>query len=934
MKLIFKRGVAVHVMAGCLALVLTPGGALAQPAKAATPAKPNAALPKGVTLGPSVEGITEYRLANGLKVLLFPDASRPTVTVNVTYLVGSRHENYGETGMAHLLEHLLFKGAKNNKDITKQFAERGMQFNGTTSADRTNYFESFQASKENLDWALQMEADRMVNSFVSGADLASEMTVVRNEFESGENNPYGVLFKRMQSVAYDWHSYGRSTIGNRSDIENVRIKNLQDFYRTYYQPDNAVLLVAGKFDPASTLTSINRLFGAIPKPKRELPPFWTVEPTQDGERSFAVRRQGDVQIVTVGYKIPSDLHPEAEALGFASSILGDAPNGRLHKLLVESGKASQVFSYGQTGYAPGLQMVGAVVKKGDPVEPVRDALVQAVEELAKTPPTKEELERVRLAWLNSIERNLNEPQEVGKALSEPVSLGDWRMYFLSRERVQKMTAEQITAAAGRYYLRSNRTVGTFIPEESSQRAALPTAPSALDALKDFKPAASTLVAEDFDPSQANIMKRTTVTTAGGMKLALLPKKNRGETVTVDLRQHFGDEKSLFDKGIVQGVTTAMLVRGTSRYTRAQLADEFSRLKIAGFPTNFQTTRANLPEALRLMAHVLKESNFPESEFEQMRKQVLVSFEAGRNEPQSVASYALGRHFNRYPRGDVRYSGTLDEAIEDVKKVRLEDVQAFHRDFYGASPAEMAIVGDFDPKEITPLVTELFGSWRAKQPFAPVLDTYADVKPTTLVLDTPDKENGFYSARINLDLNIDDADYPALTLANYIFGEGGLKSRLMDRIRQKEGLSYGGGSSLSAGTLDRAGSFGISAIAAPQNLAKVDAAVRAELARALKDGFTAEELAGAKSGIMQQRLQARTDDGALASGWTNYLYRNQTYAWSAEFERKLNAVTLAQLNAAFRKTVDPAKLSVAMAGDQEKAKTGSGSGATAITKGMR
>jgi zinc protease len=934
LKLILKRGVAVHVMAGCLALVLTPA-AVAQPAKAAaTSAKPAPALPKGVTLGPSVEGITEYRLANGLKVLLFPDASRPTVTVNVTYLVGSRHENYGETGMAHLLEHLLFKGARNNKDITRQFAERGMQFNGTTSADRTNYFESFQASKENLDWALQMEADRMVNSFVSGADLASEMTVVRNEYESGENNPYGVLFKRMQSVAYDWHSYGRSTIGNRSDIENVRIKNLQDFYRTYYQPDNAVLLVAGKFDPVSTLANIHRLFGAIPKPKRELPPFWTVEPTQDGERSFAVRRQGDVQIVTVGYKIPSDLHPQAEALGFASSILGEAPNGRLHKLLVESGKASQVFSFGQTGYAPGLQMYGAVVKKGDPIEPVRDALIQAVEDLARTPPTKEELERVRLAWLNAIERNLNEPQEVGKALSEPVSLGDWRMYFLSRERVQKMTAEQITAAAAGYYLRSNRTVGTFIPEEASQRAALPAAPSAAEALKDFKPAASTLVAEDFDPSQANIMKRTTVTTAGGVKLALLPKKNRGETVTVDLRLHQGDEKSLFDKGIVQGLTMPMLVRGTSRYTRAQLADEFSRLKIAGFPTSFQTTRANLPEALKLMAHVLKESNFPESEFEQMRKQVLVSFESSRNEPQSVASYALGRHFNRYPRGDVRYSGTLDEAIDDVKKVRLEDVKAFHRDFYGASPAEMAIVGDFDPREITPLVTELFGSWRARQPSAPVLDTYADVKPATLVLDTPDKENGFYSARINLDLNVDDADYPALSLANYIFGEGGLKSRLMDRIRQKEGLSYGGGSSLSAGTLDRAGSFSISAIAAPQNLAKVDAAARAELARALKDGFTAEELAGAKSGIMQQRLQARTDDGALASGWTNYLYRNKTYAWSAEFERKLNAVTLAQLNAAFRKTVDPAKLSVAIVGDQEKAKMGSAGASVAITKSMR
>jgi zinc protease len=185
------------------------------------------------------------------------------------------------------------------------------------------------------------------------------------------------------------------------------------------------------------------------------------------------------------------------------------------------------------------------------------------------------------------------------------------------------------------------------------------------------------------------------------------------------------------------------------------------------------------------------------------------------------------------------------------------------------------------------------------------------------IDTPDKENGFYAARMNLDLNVEDPDYPALMLANYIFGEGGLKTRLMERIRQKEGLSYGGGSQLLAGDLDRAGAFAVSAIAAPQNLRRVDKAVRDELARALKDGFTATELAGAKSGLMQQRIQNRSDDSVLASGWTSYLYRGKTYEWSREFEAKLMAVTVPQMNAAFRKAIDPAKLSVVMAGDQQK-----------------
>ncbi len=909
-----------YLMAGSLAFLLA-GPAWSAPQQDAPPkpaSAPRAApLPKGVTLGPSVEGITEYRLANGLKVLLFPDTSRPTVTVNVTYLVGSRHENYGETGMAHLLEHLLFKGTRKNPDITGQFSRRGMEFNGTTSLDRTNYYEVFQASQDNLDWALQMEADRMVNSPVAQKDLDTEMTVVRNEYESGENSPGNVLFKRMQSVAYDWHSYGRSTIGNRSDIENVRIGNLQAFYRTWYQPDNATLLVAGKFDANATLATINRLFGAIPKPKRALPQFWTVEPTQDGERSFAVRRQGDVQIVAVGYKIPSDLHDDSEGLGFASEVLGDAPNGRLHKLLVESGKASQVFSFGQTGYAPGLQFFGAVVKKGEPLEPVRDALVDAVEGLAKQPPTPDEMERVRRSYLNTIERSLNDPQAVGVALSEVIALGDWRLYFLSRERLKTVKAEEVAASSGRYFLRSNRVIGSFVPEDAPQRALVPAAPTVEAVMKDFKPAASSLVSEDFDPSQANIMKRTTLTTAGGVKLALLPKKNRGETVTFSLRQHFGDEKNLFGKSAIAGLTSAMLMRGTTKYSRAELADAFEKLKMAGGPNHFQTTRENLVEAIKLAAHVLKEPAFPASEFEQLRKQMLVGLEAGRAEPQSVASRALGVHFEQYPRGDIRHANTLEEDIEDIKAVRLEDLPKHHREFHNSSPAELAIVGDFDPKEVVPLVDALFGKWAAPANVAPILGKHADVAPATKMLDTPDKENGFYVARMNLDLNLEDPDYPALMLANYIFGEGGLKSRLMDRIRQKDGLSYGGGSELSGGDFDRAGVFMISAIAAPQNLRKLDGAVRGELARAVKDGFTAAELQDAKSGLMQQRLQNRTNDGVVASGWTGYLYRGRTFEWSAALDRKLAAVTLPQLNAAFRKAIDPARLTVVIAGDQSK-----------------
>jgi zinc protease len=315
----------------------------------------------------SVEGITEYRLANGLRVLLFPDPSRATVTVNVTYMVGSRHEGYGETGMAHLLEHLLFKGSTKHPDIPKELSERGARPNGTTWYDRTNYFETVAATPENLAWALDLEADRMVNSFIRKSDLESEFSVVRNEFEIGENDASGVLLERILSTAFLWHNYGKSTIGARSDIENVPIERLQAFYRKYYQPDNAVLVVAGKFDEAATLAQIEQKFGAIPKPERSIArgnllfPTYTRDPVQDGERRVTLRRVGDVPVLGAAYHVPALAHEDNAAVQVLAGVLGDRPNGRLYRALVEEKLAATASAFTFDLREPGVLYASATL---------------------------------------------------------------------------------------------------------------------------------------------------------------------------------------------------------------------------------------------------------------------------------------------------------------------------------------------------------------------------------------------------------------------------------------------------------------------------------------------------------------------------------------------------------------------------------------------
>ncbi|HEX9392603.1 MAG TPA: pitrilysin family protein [Usitatibacteraceae bacterium] len=870
----------------------------------------------------SVEGITEYRLSNGLRVLLFPDQSKPTITVNVTYLVGSRQENYGETGMAHLLEHLMFKGTPRFPKIDEGFNARGMRSNGSTWLDRTNYFELFEASEDNLKWALSMEADRMVHSNIARKDLDSEMTVVRNEYENGENAPFSVMLKRMQSVSFDWHNYGHSTIGNRSDIENVRIENLQAFYRTYYQPDNAVLLVAGKFDEAKVLEWIRADFGVIPKPVRVLPKFWTVEPPQDGERQFYVRRKGDIQLVAIGYKVPSGLHADSTPLGFANAVLTNTPAGRLHKALVETGKAAQVFGFPLEGVDSGLHIIGAVVKKGEPLEPVRDEIARIVEDFYKNPPSAEEMERVRVASARSYEEALNNHENIGVQMSEYIALGDWRLFFYSRDSEAGVTSEQVTKAAQAYYRRDNRVVGFFVPEDAPQRAEITAPPPVAELLKDFKPKAAGAQAEAFDPSNVNIDQRTRRLEIGGLKIALLQKKNRGETVNLSLRFHSGDEKSLFGKSVAQGFAAAMLTRGSSKMTRTQIADAFDQLKVSGgvngLGASMQTTKPNLAAAIRLAAQVMREPSFPETEFEQLRAQSVTGLEAQRSDPNAIARSALAKHFNIWPKGDPRYAADIDESIVDIKAVTLAEVKQFHHDFYGANRGELAIVGDFDEAEVLKAVSEAFAGWQSAMPYKRLEGSYRDVPPLNRVIETPDKENGYFGARLNINMNEDDPDYPAMVMMNYMMGGGaGLNARLAERIRQKDGLSYGVDSALNIDAIDRDGAWSVRAIAAPQNIAKVEAAFREEVARALKEGFSDKELAAAKSGYLQQRLQARAQDGSVASRWLSYLYYGQTFARSQAFEDRIMALKPDDVVSAMRKHIDPAKISIVKAGDFAK-----------------
>jgi zinc protease len=899
----------------------------AQPPVPAVVAEVKPAIPAPVKVT-SVEGITEYTLANGLRVLLFPDESKQTITVNITYLVGSKHENYGETGMAHLLEHLVFKGTPKHPNIPQELTEHGARPNGTTWVDRTNYYETFNATEENLKWALDLESDRMVNSYIAKKDLESEMTVVRNEFESGENDPFGVLMERVMSTAYLWHNYGKSTIGARSDIENVNIERLQAFYKKYYQPDNAVLLVAGKFNEAKTLAMINEYFGPIPKPTRTIENTYTMDPVQDGERFVSLKRVGDVQLAMTAYHIPSGSHADYPAVEILGRVLGSQPSGRLYKALVDTKKASSTGAFTFEWKEPGLMLTYAEVLKEKSLDDAKNTMIKTLDDASKIPFTKEDVDRAKNEILKQVELAFNSSERIGLQLSEYIGMGDWRLLFIARDKVKEVTADDVNRVAKLYLKPDNRTTGIFIPTEKPDRAEIPAVPDVAAMVKDYKGTQAIATGEAFDPSPANIEARTKRSALpNGMQLAMLSKKTRGESVEARITLRFGDEKSLANKSKAAQYAASMLNKGTSKYTRQQIKDEFDRLKANVFigggasqaVVNISTTRTNLPEVMKLVNEVLKNPTFPADEFEKAKTEEISGIESQRSEPQAIAFTKIQRHLSPYPKGDPRYVEDFDESIASIKALKLEDVKKFYKDFYGANNGTMSVVGDFDEAEISALATELFGSWKSPTAYARITSKVMPVKTINESIETPDKANAFFIAMYNFDFRDDNPDYAAFTLGNYMLGGGFLNSRLAVRIRQKEGLSYGVGSQFSAGSLDPVGTFLAFAIYAPENVEKLEVAFKEELEKVINEGFTEEEITAAKSGWLQSRTVSRAQDAGLAGTLNNYLFIKRDLKWDETMEKKVQELTREQINAAMKKHLKPDMINIVKAGDFAKAK---------------
>jgi len=911
-------------------------------------------LPAGVKKVASMGGITEYDYPNGLKVLLYPDPAQPKFTVNVTYLVGSRHEGYGETGMAHLLEHMNFIETKNGRKIKDEIVARGANWNGTTSDDRTNYYETVTSSDENLRWALSLESDRMVNVKFTKPLLDTEMTVVRNEFERGENNPASILSERVASTAYIWHNYGKSTIGSKDDIEKVPVSRLEAFYKKFYQPDNAVLTLTGRIDESRTLQMIADSMGKIPRPTRVLDQTYTVEPPQDGERFVTLRRVGEGQNLIVAFHAVSASHPDAAAIQVLAAIMnggggqrggrggrggGGGNEGRLRKALVETKLAETANMGFRQLHDPGLIQISATLNKEQSLDAARDAIYKALEDVVKNPPAKDEIDRVRTGLVRNLENSLSDPQAIATgALNTAISQGDWRLMFLQHDLLSDVSSEDVVRVAKNYLKPSNRTVGYFIPDPAPDRTVVPESPDLPKTLANYTSNVSIAKGENFDPTIDNIRNRVAqLRLNNGMRIAVLSKKSPNNLVTGSIELRFGDQTSLANQRQSASFAGSLLMSGTKTRTRTQLQDEFRKLNaqvnvggggggqrgggggaISSVTATITAPAENFVAAVRLAAEILKEPSYPQEEFDRMKTQRLKALEVAPTDPTAIAQERLNRYLSPFSKNDVEYSPTREEQIPEMQKSALDDAKRFHDEFYGANFGVFAVVGPVVVADIQKVATELFGSWNTTKAYKPLITPFKKMPAINEKIETPDKANAEFLAGERLQLSQNDPDYPAIVLASYMFGEP-ITSHIADRIRNREGLSYGanaritvpaqGDSAMLTGTVSLNPAFG----------PKVESSFMDELKKVYQSGFSAAELAEAKKAYLDARVIARSTDNSLLAFVAQHEQIDRPYTWDKNLEDKIKSITLDEVNSAFKRHVDPNGLSIVKAGDFKSAK---------------
>ncbi len=891
----------------------------------------------GFTKVKEMGGIEEFRLnSNDLGVLLLEEHSAPVLTFMVTYNVGSRNEVTGTTGATHLLEHLMFKGTDkyNREDGTGMDAllqNRGALLNATTWLDRTNYYENLPS--EHLELVVDIEADRMRNLRLREEDRRPEMTVVRNEFERGENSPFSALNKQIWASAIIAHPYHHSTIGWKSDIEGVPIEKLREFYNTYYWPNNATVTVIGDFEKTEALELIKKYYGSIPSSPNPIPKVYTEEPEQQGPRRVQLKRPGQLGVVGMGFKAPEGSHENYPALSVLDNILTNGKTSRLYQSLVDAGKATNVFDFYFPFKDPSLFVTYAFLSPGATHSEVEQLLWKQINDIKENGVTQSEVDRAINQITAETAFDRDGSFSIASQINEAIAMGDWTFYVRYPEEVKSVTPEQVQQAVKTYFVENKSTTGYFIPEKPGGDSQ-PTASSSSRSNKELQ---DKLYYRDHDfeatnSTESNNFKSDRVASENTDLSSQIYKTKIGDielysmstgvkdVITIKGSLAAGDWYSPDSNTMIADMTGNMLDKGTLDKEKFKIAEELENL---GANINFSVDSHSLtfnakcltndlPKVMSLLAEQLREPAFSSSELEKLQIQRKGSFQRSLENTGYMAQSTLTQLI--YPKTHPNHQASVEQIIQDIDEVTVEDLKTFHKKHYGTNSLQIVAVGDLESKSIEREVRKAFKDWSGGI-------AYKETKPATLPSDHIDKTvhmdgKTSVSVRMGLPIGIDEEhpDHLPLMLGTYILG-GNFSARLMSSVRDKEGLTYGIGSNISGATMND-GYWTLSATFAPNLLEKGMQSTMKQLERWVKEGITSEELAAKKSTISGSAKVRLATTGGLANYIHDIALRGKPLSYADQYFEEIEALTLEQVNEVIKKYIKLDKMAVVKAGTIE------------------
>lgn len=820
--------------------------------------------------------VRETRLPNGLTVLTKEVHSAPVVEVMVFYRVGARNETVGQTGMSHLLEHMMFKGTKTLKpgEIDRLFDLVGARNNAFTTADMTAYHETLAA--EHLELALKIEADRMINATFDPREHKREMTVVRSELEGRENSPGTLLYQAVLATAFQAHPYRWPVIGWRADVENVSRNEMYAYYKNWYAPGNAILVIVGDFDTGKALAMVRQHFGRIPaRPVNRR--FITPEPPQRGERRVTIHRAGTAPRTLIAYRVPRFGHPDYYALDVLSAILSGGRSARMFQSLVETGLATGADASNPDHIDPFLFLLGATAQQGKTAEDLEKALLAEVEKAQTTLPTEAEMDRAKNQIEASFTYDRDSIPDQAETLGRYAAWGDWRYPQKYLPLIRKVTAEDVQRVARRYLTPETRTVGYFVPVPAAPGSPAPAQTGVSPSVARYrrpgetwernpgaKPRASASAAsrpvkapprnQPPRPARAPVPPTTRVVLPNG--LTVLVRENHANATIAIAGSLLSAAKPAEppDKPGLAAFTAAMLERGTETRTSNQIAETLEAVGAsvdinAGAEYVTVGGRALSKDTARLLdvlADQLRRPSFPPDQIEKLRAQSLSALAQEAEDPGARAARAFAGAV--FPPGHPYHSPAVDLQRDAIRKLTRDDLVRFHAAQYAPNTMSLVIVGDVDTPAVLALVRQYFGDWASKEGLAaPAIPPTAQQKePRRITIPIEDKSEVSVVYGYATPLTRNAPDFYAARILDWILGGGSFGSRLMESLRDKQGLVYGVFSSFDAGL--GAGPFTVAFGTNPTNADRAVAEMRRQITRLQKQGVTAAELRRAKSYI--------------------------------------------------------------------------------------